>query len=169
MLLNDGEPYRVERQDCITHMATMPRESVDLCVYSPPFSSIYAYTSLPNDLGNAEDFKSEIPLHFSFFFRALLPVIKPGRVMILHCQNIVRMKRSGETGMYDFRGLLIRLALLQASFTNTTGSSGKILNRKPLERNPEIYSLRDWKLTEQIPEAQWATISLNSPLPARIK
>lgn len=40
----------------------------------------------------------------------------PGRVVMLHCTQIIRMKRSGEEGIYDFRGLLIRLAQ-RAGFT----------------------------------------------------
>ena len=37
-------------------------------------------------------------------------MIKPGRVMVVHCAQIARLKRSGEVGLFDFRGLLIRLA-----------------------------------------------------------
>lgn len=110
MLLNDDEQYRIHFGDCIPHLYEMPRQSVDFSVYSPPFSSVFSYTSLATDLGNSEDFRSEVPLHFSFFFRSMLRILKPGRVMMVHCQQIVRMKRSGGEGMYDFRGLLIRLA-----------------------------------------------------------
>lgn len=74
------------------------------------FPQVYAYTSESGDIGNS-DLKAEVPLHFSFFFRALRRVMKPGRVVILHCQQIVRMKRAGGQGLYDFRGLLIRLGI----------------------------------------------------------
>jgi DNA modification methylase len=110
MLLSEGEEYRIVLADCIEHMATMPPACVDFCVYSPPFPAVYAYTSLPNDIGNSEDLKAEAKLHFGFFFRQLVRVVKPGRVMILHCTQIVRMKRAGGQGLFDFRGMLIRLA-----------------------------------------------------------
>jgi DNA modification methylase len=103
----DGEWF-LHNGDCMEHMATMPEASVDFAVYSPPFPSVYAYTSSPADLGNSED-RSEYKLHFSFFFRAVRRILKPGRVMIVHCTQIQRMKRIGGQGTYDFRGLLIRL------------------------------------------------------------
>lgn len=110
MCLEGGEEYRVHHGDCIPHLAEMPARSVDMAVYSPPFPSVYAYTSLPEDIGNSEDVRSEGRLHFSFFLRQMIRVMKPGRVMVVHCTQIVRMKRSGGRGIFDFRGLLIRLA-----------------------------------------------------------
>lgn len=110
MALYNGEPYFIHHGDCIPHMADMPAHSVDLSVYSPPFPQLYAYTSLSEDLGNSEDLSRDAKLHFSFFFRQIIRVIKPGRVMVVHCAQIPRMKRSGGVGLFDFRGLLIRLA-----------------------------------------------------------
>jgi len=114
----NGKDYHVLNGDCIEHilMRDMPEESVDFSVFSPPFPSTFAYTSLPNDLGNSEDLHREGKLHFSFFFKAMRRVMKPGRVMAVHCAQIARLKRSGESGLYDFRGLLIRLAV-RAGFT----------------------------------------------------
>jgi len=103
--------YQVHFGDCIPHMHEMENHSIDFSIFSPPFPSVFSYTSLTSDLGNVEDLKGEVKLHFSFFFRSLLKVMKPGRVVILHCQQIIRMKRTGESGMFDFRGLLIRLAI----------------------------------------------------------
>lgn len=42
-------------------------------------------------------------------FRQLARVVKPGRVIVVHVAQIPRMKRSGESGLFDFRGLNIRL------------------------------------------------------------
>lgn len=111
MPLNDDEPYRVHHGDCIPHMMKdMPPASVDHAVFSPPFPSLYAYTSSAADVGNSEDLKGEAKLHLSFFYRALSRVLKPGRVALVHVSQIVRMKRAGGQGMFDFRGLNIRLA-----------------------------------------------------------
>lgn len=109
MLLHNGDRYAIHHGDCIQHMADMPEKSVDFSVYSPPFPQLYAYTSKSEDLGNSEDLGREAKLHFSFFFRQIIRVIKPGRVMMVHCAQIPRMKRSGGVGLFDFRGLLIRL------------------------------------------------------------
>lgn len=105
-----GSEWRVVAEDCITHMAEMPPQSVDMSVYSPPFPSLYAYSSSASDIGNSEDLKSEAKLHLSFFYRQMARLIKPGRVMVVHVAQIPRMKRSGESGLFDFRGLNIRLA-----------------------------------------------------------
>lgn len=109
MLLQPNESYRIVPEDCIRHMAIMPPESVDMAVFSPPFPSLYAYTSMPNDIGNSEDLAGEAKLHLSFFYRGLKRVLKPGRVAIVHVAQIPRMKRSGGQGMFDFRGFNIRL------------------------------------------------------------
>jgi hypothetical protein len=111
MLLSDGTEYHVHQGDCITHMLEeMPPHSADFSVFSPPFPSVYAYTAETADLGNSEDLKGEARIHFSYFFRALKRVLKPGRVCLLHCTDIIRMKRAGGQGVFDFTGLLLRLA-----------------------------------------------------------
>lgn len=90
-------------------MAKMPAASVDLSVFSPPFPSVYAYTDKPEDIGNSEDLKGEAKIHLSFFYRQLARIVKPGRVVVVHVMQIPRMKRSGGVGLFDFRGLNIRL------------------------------------------------------------
>lgn len=109
MLLSSGEPYKIVQEDCIEHMATMPDACIDFSVFSPPFPSLYAYTSNPEDIGNSESFRGEAKLHLSFFFRQLARIVKPGRVVCVHVMQIPRLKRTGEVGLHDFRGLNIRL------------------------------------------------------------
>ncbi len=110
MLLNDNERWKIHHGDCIPHMADMPADSVDFSVFSPPFPSLYAYTSCAEDIGNSEDLRGEAKIHLSFFYRQLLRVVKPGRAIVVHVAQIPRMKRSGEVGLHDFRGMNIRLA-----------------------------------------------------------
>ena len=109
MLLSNGEQYRVVQEDCIEHMATMPEACVDFSIFSPPFPSLYAYTSQAEDIGNSESFRGEAKLHLSFFFWQLARIVKPGRVVCVHVMQIPRLKRTGEVGLHDFRGLIIRL------------------------------------------------------------
>lgn len=108
-LLSNNESYHVHHGDCIEHMATMPAASVDMSVFSPPFPSLYAYTSKPEDIGNSEDLRTTAKLHLGFFYRQLARIIKPGRVVVVHVCQIPRMKRTGGVGLFDFRGLNIRL------------------------------------------------------------
>lgn len=102
--------WHIHHGDCIEHMATLPAESIDFSVFSPPFPSLYAYTSQAEDIGNSEDLRGDAKLHLSFFYRQINRILKPGRVMMVHVAQIPRMKRSGEVGLHDFRGLNIRLA-----------------------------------------------------------
>jgi len=108
MLENDSE-YELHFGDCITHMPGLPEACFDMAVFSPPFPSLYAYTSDPADVGNSEDVEHESRLHLSFFYRQLGRVVKPGRVIIVHVAQIPRMKRAGGVGLMDFRGFNIRL------------------------------------------------------------
>lgn len=109
-LLIDGEEYRVFHGDCIPHMADMPERSVDFSVFSPPFPSLFAYTSEEADIGNSNDVRVESKLHLSFFFNQLVRVMKPGRIVVVHVMQIPGLARCGETGIIDYRGLVIRLA-----------------------------------------------------------
>jgi hypothetical protein len=111
MPLRPDEQFRVHLGDCIPHMAgDMPPASVDLSVFSPPFPALYAYTDSEADIGNSEDLKGEAKIHLSFFYRQLARVLKPGRVAVVHVAQIPRMKRSGGVGLFDFRGMNIRIA-----------------------------------------------------------
>jgi len=111
----------------------MPAASVDMSVFSPPFPSLYAYTSKPEDIGNSENFKSEVKLHLGWFYRGLARVLKPGRVAIVHVMQIPRLKRSGEVGLHDFRGLNIRLG----------ERSGLVYESDiPVTKNPQSQAIR---------------------------
>jgi DNA modification methylase len=110
VLLDEGETFRVHHGDCIPHMLEeMPESSVDFAVFSPPFPSLYAYSSEAGDIGNVDVMGAEAKLHLSWFFNGLRRVLKPGRAAICHVAQIPRMKRTGEVGLCDFRGLCIRL------------------------------------------------------------
>ena len=108
-LLQPDERWAIVQEDCIEHMATMPSASVDFSVFSPPFPSLYAYTDSASDIGNSEDMRGDAKLHLSFFYNQLGRTVKPGRVIVVHVMQIPRLKRSGEVGLCDFRGLNVRL------------------------------------------------------------
>jgi DNA modification methylase len=110
MIPTDTENYTLMAGDCIRAMQSCTESSIDMCMYSPPFPSVYAYNSDPADVGNSEDYP-EIKIHFSYLFRGILRLMKPGRVMVVHCNQVVRYKRGGgDGGLFDFRGFLLRLA-----------------------------------------------------------
>lgn len=106
----DGEEFLIVQSDCITHMLEeMEPRSVDFAVFSPPFPSLFSYTSLPEDIGNSEDLRGEAKIHLGYFYRGLARVLKPGRIAVVHVMQIPGLARNGEKGTFDFRGLNIRL------------------------------------------------------------
>lgn len=107
--LMNGEDWSVHEGDCIMHMPEMPEACIDMAVFSPPFPTLYAYTSFANDIGNSENMRGDAKIHLSFFYHQLRRVLKPGRVAVVHVAQIPRMKRAGGQGVFDFRGLNIRL------------------------------------------------------------
>jgi hypothetical protein len=90
-------------------LEVMPPASVDFSVFSPPFPSLFSYTSKPEDIGNSEDLRGEAKLHLGWFYAGLRRVLKPGRACIVHVMQIPRLKRSGEVGLHDYRGINIRM------------------------------------------------------------
>jgi len=109
-LLSDKQQYAVHHGDCIPHMLeVMPPASVDFSVFSPPFPSLFSYTSKAEDIGNSENLRGEAKLHLGWFYAGLRRVLKPGRACIVHVMQIPRLKRSGEVGLHDYRGINIRM------------------------------------------------------------
>lgn len=109
-MLKAGQDWAIHHGDCIPHMLEdMPENSVDMAVFSPPFPSLYAYTSSESDVGNVDTMAGEAQVHLSFMFNGLARVLKPGRVAVVHVCQIPRFKRTGGVGLCDFRGINIRL------------------------------------------------------------
>lgn len=107
-----NDRYTLHHGDCIEYMKeVMEPNSVDMAITSVPFPQIYSYTSLESDIGNSEDLTGEAKVHFSYFFRALCRVLKPGRSAHIHCMQIPKLAKDGERGLFDFRGFLIRLGI----------------------------------------------------------
>jgi len=106
-----GEHYWLANDDSIRVMRDdMAPESVDLAVFSPPFSALFTYSSQPEDLGNCSehDNDAEFSIHFAHFADALLRVMKQGRVVCLHLQQLIAFRaKHGRKGLRDFRGMVI--------------------------------------------------------------
>lgn len=125
--------WHVELADCIEHMHDLPRASVDFSIFSPPFPALFAYTDQECDIGNSESFSGDAKLHLLWFVKALRPLIKPGRCVVVHVQNIPAIKRTGETSTTDLRGLMIRLGK-RAGFQYETDWS--------VSKNPQSQAIR---------------------------
>jgi DNA modification methylase len=103
-----GERGALYHGDCVEVLRGMPDASVHYSISSPPFSSLYTYSASPRDLGNVAD-HAELFEAFRFLIPEIYRVIKPGRLVSMHCMNLPTSKvRDGVIGLTDFRGELIR-------------------------------------------------------------
>lgn len=104
----NGKNWNLYNADCIEVLKSMPDNSVDFSIYSPPFASLYTYSNSERDMGNCRS-DEEFFTQYRFMTKELYRVIKPGRLISVHCQNFPLMKeRDGVIGLKDFRGDLIR-------------------------------------------------------------
>jgi DNA modification methylase len=102
-----GRTWRFMLGDSCERLAELPDQSIDLSVYSPPFTHLYVYSPSIRDLGNCADIDEFIE-HYSFIIREVLRLTKPGRLSAVHVAQVPLMKsRDGYVGLTDFRGRVI--------------------------------------------------------------
>ncbi|MBQ1450556.1 MAG: hypothetical protein IIZ12_06475 [Eggerthellaceae bacterium] len=103
-----GDGWHLMLGDCVERIAEVPDRSVGMCVFSPPFASLYTYSNSDRDMGNSKS-DDEFAEHFRFLISELRRVMMPGRIVAFHCMNLPASKeRDGYIGIKDFRGDLIR-------------------------------------------------------------
>lgn len=108
--LNDahGNGWAMYNGDCVSVIEQMPANSIDLAVYSPPFSGLYIYNDSVADMGNCSS-DAEFIEQYGYLCSALYRAIKPGRIVAVHCKDLVYYKNQrGTAGLRDFPGMLIR-------------------------------------------------------------
>jgi DNA modification methylase len=92
------DKYALYCSDCMYVLPTLPDESVDLSVYSPPFCGLYQYTSHENDFSNCET-KEAFLRQYDFLIAEISRVTKPGCITAVHCTDII----NNSTGaLWDF-------------------------------------------------------------------
>lgn len=102
------ENYTLRRGDCVWLIRDIPDDSIGLSVFSPPFSSLYTYSSHVEDMGNSSD-NEQFMVQFNFLIRELFRVIKPGRNVAVHCMDLpIQKGKEGFIGLRDFSGMILR-------------------------------------------------------------
>lgn len=87
--------------------------SLDLIVFSPPFSALFTYSNYIHDMGNNEN-HDEFFKQYAFLLKKLYKKLKPGRLMCCHTKDLgVYKNSSGYTGMYDFTSEHTRAVLAE--------------------------------------------------------
>jgi len=102
------ERYAIYLGDCIEVMAKLKSESVHLSIYSPPFADLFVYSDDMRDMGNCSGMDEFIE-HYKFMLTELVRVMRPGRIVAVHCSDLPTVKfKDGFIGLRDFPGDLIR-------------------------------------------------------------
>lgn len=128
-----GETWQLMLGDSCERLAEIGDRSIDLCVYSPPFASLFTYSPSERDLGNSAS-REEFIAHYRYIVDHLLRVMRPGRIVAVHCQQIATQKgRDGAIGMTDFRGQLIQ----------THVDAGMIYHGEiTVDKDPQVQAVR---------------------------
>ena len=102
-----NDRYHLINGDCVTSTKNLKSNSVDLCVFSPPFAELYVYSDKPEDMGNVKNYK-EFEKHFKYLIPQIKRVLKDGRICALHCMDLpIQKGKEGFIGLRDFSGMLI--------------------------------------------------------------
>lgn len=102
-----ADSYALYHGDCIDVMKGLKDNSIHLSVYSPPFASLYNYSSSERDLSNCKDY-DEFFTHYEFVVKEIERLTMPGRITCVHCMD-VPTGNSGVDNLMDFPGDIIRL------------------------------------------------------------
>jgi DNA modification methylase len=85
-------------------ITTMPDESIDLSVYSPPFAGLYNYSSSEKDFSNCES-KEQFLEQYEYLIKEMARVTKKGRINAVHCTDVF----DNTCRLWDFPHEIIRL------------------------------------------------------------
>ena len=100
--------YELKNMDCVEGVSELPDACIDMAVYSPPFADVFVYSDDFRDMGNCQS-DGEFFEHYGFLLRELVRVMKPGRIVCVHCSDLPTSKfKDGFIGLRDFSGDLIK-------------------------------------------------------------
>lgn len=108
-----GKNWALYNSDCVLFAQSLPDNSIDFAVYSPPYSSLYVYSESVADMGNV-DSDEEFIEQYRFMVREKYRVLRPGRVSAVHVKDLVYYQNSsadGSSGLRPFSDLVTRLHL----------------------------------------------------------
>ena len=125
--------YTLMLGDSCKRLAEIPENSIDLSVYSPPFSDLFTYSASEHDLGNSNG-ENEFFSHYAFIIREVLRVTKAGRLTCVHTSDIPAMQqKDGYIGLKDFPGDVIRAYEKEG---------WKFVGRAYIQKNPQSQAIR---------------------------
>jgi DNA modification methylase/superfamily II DNA or RNA helicase len=103
-----GKGFLIMNNDNVFGLENIKEDSIAFSIFSPPFASLFTYSSEIADMGNCGDSDEEFTMGYRFFAQRLLKVMMPGRKVVIHVSQLPILKSlTGYIGMKDFRGLII--------------------------------------------------------------
>ncbi len=114
-------------------LADLPDHSIDMAIFSPPFSSTYTYSPSDRDLGNVS---SDVQFfeQFTYITRELKRVVKPGRLIVVHVADLPAYENThGYSGRRDFSGDVLRHFMAEGFLFHS---------RVTIDKNPQAQAIR---------------------------
>lgn len=99
-----AENYSIFNGDCMEAIVTLPENSIDLSIYSPPFAGLYNYSSSEKDFSNC-DTKEQFLEQYDYLVKELARVTKKGRINAVHVTDV----HTNTGRLWDFPGEVIRI------------------------------------------------------------
>ncbi len=96
--------FALYNSDTMEVLPTIPDESIDISVYSPPFPELYQYSDDPRDVTNCVNYDEAIE-HLGYMVEQVARVLKPGRITAVHTTDL----KWGQLYQRDFPGDVVRL------------------------------------------------------------
>jgi len=129
-----GNNWQLQLGDSCQLVHDLPDQSIHKIITSVPFPAMYAYTDLPQDIGNHFD-ASTIVEHLKYVFEPMLAKMMPGRICSIHVAQMISQKnRDGAIGLKDWIGPLIAMM----------SSAGWIYhNHITIEKDPQTERARN--------------------------
>jgi hypothetical protein len=108
LTIEAGSGWKLAHGDCVRFARSIPDESIDFSVFSPPFADLFTYSDDLQDMGNCTDL-SEFTKHFELLIEQLARITVPGREVAVHCADLLSTKwKHGRIEFQDFSGEIIR-------------------------------------------------------------
>lgn len=128
-----GDGWALFNGDSAEVLPGLPDHSIDLSVFSPPFSSTYTYSPSDRDLGNVPN-DEVFWQQFSYVTRELLRLMRPGRIIAVHVADLPAYEiKHGFSGRRDFSGDTIR---------HFTKAGFHYHSRITIDKNPQAQAIR---------------------------
>jgi len=103
-----GPSWAMYHGDCVEVVAGIPDNSIHYSIFSPPFASLFTYSDSVRDMGNSKGDR-QFYKNFRFLTRELFRVTMPGRLVSIHCMNMLAtITKDGYIGIKNFRDQIIR-------------------------------------------------------------